>query len=79
MAKEKALGEVAQLKSQKEPVNFSSVHELSGKIATMGSDSHTPNTLCFDFDKTKDILLSCGFRYYTVFEKRMPEFMKLTP
>lgn len=53
--------------------------ELGGEIVTVGSDSHTPKTLCFDFDKTKDILLSCGFRYYTVFEKRMPEFMKLTP
>ena len=51
--------------------------ELVGEIITVGSDGHAPEHLAYDFGKVKDILLGCGFRYYTVFRKRKPEFRKL--
>ena len=52
-------------------------HELGGEIITVGSDGHQPNHMAYDFDKACELLKSIGFRYYTVFEKRKPEFLKL--
>lgn len=51
--------------------------ELGGEIITVGSDAHSPENICRGFDRAADILKSCGFSYYTVFENRMPEFKKL--
>lgn len=51
--------------------------ELGGEILTVGSDGHAPEHLAYDFHKVKDLLLACGFRYYTVFRKRKPEFIRL--
>ncbi|MGN0464528.1 MAG: histidinol-phosphatase HisJ family protein [Acutalibacteraceae bacterium] len=51
--------------------------ELGGEIITLGSDSHTPDTLGHEFRKAGEILKEAGFKYYTVFEKRNPEFLKL--
>lgn len=51
--------------------------ELGGEIITIGSDAHTPEAIARGFDQAADILTSCGFRYYTTFEKRVPEFHRI--
>lgn len=51
--------------------------ELGGEIITVGADAHTPDKIAYDFDKAAQVLTSCGFRYYTVFKNRKPEFLRL--
>ena len=51
--------------------------ELGGEIITVGSDGHVPEHLAYDFHKVPGILKECGFSYYTIFKKRIPEFIKL--
>ena len=51
--------------------------ELGGEIITIGSDSHTPDTLGAHFDKASEILTDCGFKYYCVFSNRIAEYLKI--
>ena len=51
--------------------------ELGGEIITIGSDAHSPEVLTAHFDRAADVLKECGFKYYTIFEKRVAEFKKL--
>lgn len=51
--------------------------ELGGEIITVGADAHGPEKIAYDFDKAAAILADCGFKYYTVFQSRKPEFVKL--
>lgn len=51
--------------------------QLGGEIITIGSDAHKPDALAKGFQRAAEILTECGFRYYTVFEKRMPEFCRI--
>lgn len=51
--------------------------EIGGEIITVGADAHDPSKIAYDFDKARDILLDCGFKYYTVFSKRKSEFIPL--
>ena len=51
--------------------------ELGGEIITMGSDAHTPDYVGCRFSDAKEVLRDCGFRYYTVFRERKPEFIPL--
>lgn len=51
--------------------------ELGGEIITVGSDAHKKEDIGYGFDATEDLLQSVGFRYYTVFKARKPEFVKL--
>lgn len=51
--------------------------ELGGEIITVGSDAHKPEDIAADFDKAAEILKSCGFQYYAVFEGRSPSFHKI--
>lgn len=51
--------------------------ELGGEILTVGSDAHVPEHVGYEFDKLKRILQNCGYRYYTVFHERKPEFIKI--
>lgn len=51
--------------------------ELGGEIITIGSDAHAPANIAEHFDRAASVLQECGFKYYTVFEKRTPEFHKL--
>ena len=51
--------------------------ELGGEIITIGSDAHTPENLLHHFSRAKSILEECGFKYYTVFQERKPEFIRL--
>lgn len=51
--------------------------ELGGEIITIGSDAHVPEHITAHFDRAESILKECGFQYYTIFEKRTPEFKRL--
>ena len=51
--------------------------ELGGEIITVGSDAHRAEFIGYSFNDAKEILKESGFKYYTVFEKRKPEFIKL--
>lgn len=51
--------------------------ELGGEIIAIGSDAHSPDRILKDFDRAADILKTCGYKYYTIFAKRMPEFVRL--
>lgn len=53
--------------------------ELGGEIVTIGSDAHTPEYVGYEFNRTAALLSKCGFRYYTVFHQRKPEYIKLFP
>ena len=52
-------------------------HDLGGEIITIGSDAHAPEYVAYSFAAVPDILKSCGFRYYTVFQNRRPQFISL--
>ena len=52
-------------------------HELGGEIITVGADAHKPEHVAYDFDRVSNILKDAGFMYYTVFENRVPAFIKL--
>lgn len=51
--------------------------ELGGEIVTIGSDAHSPERVAQGFDRAGEILLSCGYKYYTIFAKRTPEYIKI--
>jgi histidinol-phosphatase (PHP family) len=51
--------------------------ELGGEIITIGSDAHKAADIAADFDFAAEVLKDCGFKYYTVFEGRKAEFVKL--
>ncbi len=51
--------------------------QLGGEILTIGSDAHAPEHVAYDFQKLPDLLLSCGFKYYTTFHERKPQFHRL--
>lgn len=56
---------------------LSRYRELGGEIITIGADAHKPEHIAYDFAKVPDILKAAGFRYYTVFKNRKPEFISL--
>lgn len=51
--------------------------QLGGEIVTVGSDAHDPGHIADYFSDAAEVLLSCGFRYYTVFRHRVPEFLRI--
>lgn len=51
--------------------------ELGGEIITVGSDAHTPEHVASDFNRAAELLTACGFKYYTIFQNRMPEFKRI--
>lgn len=51
--------------------------QLGGEIITVGSDAHQTGDVASKFERAQEILLDCGFKYYTTFEKRYPEFHRI--
>lgn len=51
--------------------------ELGGELITVGSDAHQTEHLAYEFKKAADVLVSCGFSYYTQFRERQPHFLPL--
>lgn len=52
-------------------------HQLGGEIITVGSDAHKPSEIAQEFEQTRELLLSCGYKYYCVFQSHIPEYLKL--
>ena len=52
-------------------------HELGGELITVGSDAHRVGEVASDFDKAEEMLRSCGFQYYTVYNGRIALMKKL--
>lgn len=51
--------------------------ELGGELITLGADAHVPERIAYSFPQAKALLEECGFRYYTIFHDRKPEFLPL--
>lgn len=51
--------------------------KLGGEILTIGSDAHNPEGIGYQFCLLPELLADCGFRYYTVFHERKPQFLPL--
>ena len=51
--------------------------ELGGKYVTVGSDAHNAKDLGKGVEKGIELIKTCGFMYYTVFEKRTPKFVEI--
>jgi histidinol-phosphatase (PHP family) len=51
--------------------------ELGGEIITTGADAHKPEDVAHSFDQSRQLLLDCGFKHYTVFKNRKAEFYPL--
>ncbi len=47
--------------------------ELGGRIITLGSDTHVPDYLAYEFDRAAELLKACGFRSYFIFHNRKAE------
>lgn len=51
--------------------------ELGGEIITTGSDAHRVSDAGRGIGQSVEILKSLGYKYYTTFDKRKPEFIKI--
>ena len=52
--------------------------QLGGEIVTLGTDAHDPEDLGKGILQATRLLRELGFRYYTVYRRRVPEFIPLT-
>lgn len=59
------------------PVVLRRYRELGGEIVTVGSDAHSPDRIAYDFDRARDLLLDCGFKYYAYYKALEPVFLPL--
>lgn len=50
---------------------------LGGEIITLGSDAHRPEDIGKGIADAAGLLKELGFRYYTVYRRRRPEFIPL--
>lgn len=53
-------------------------HELGGELITIGSDAHAPEDIAHSFDRAGQALIECGFKYYCIYEKRVPHYVKIS-
>lgn len=51
--------------------------ELGGEIITTGADAHKPEMVGYEFERLEKILQNVGFKFYTVFTNRKPEFVRI--
>lgn len=51
--------------------------ELGGELITIGSDAHTPEFVGDHFAQAEEFLKEAGFKYYSIYENRLPEYKKL--
>ncbi len=59
------------------PIVLKRYKDLGGEIITIGSDAHESKHIAYNFSAVPGILRDAGFKYYTVFEKLKPEFIKI--
>lgn len=50
---------------------------LGGEIVTLGSDSHSPETLGYGIKNALSTLSDLGFKYYAIYKDRKPIFIKI--
>ena len=51
--------------------------EVGGQLVTVGSDAHSPENVAKGVREAYELLADTGFRYVTVYEKRVPRPVKL--
>lgn len=51
--------------------------ELGGKYVTLGSDAHRWGDIGSGIETGLDMLSSCGFNHFTVYEKRVPKLLPI--
>lgn len=51
--------------------------QLGGEIITIGSDAHKVEDMCSNFEQAMELLKQIGYKNYTIFENREPQFMPL--
>ncbi|WP_353894044.1 histidinol-phosphatase HisJ family protein [Proteinivorax hydrogeniformans] len=51
--------------------------QMGGEIVTLGSDSHTKDTLCHNFSLAKKCMEDAGLKYIARFKKMKPYFVKI--
>lgn len=52
--------------------------QQGGEIVTLGTDAHDPADLGKGVAEATQLLRELGYRYYTVYRRRVPEFIPLT-
>jgi len=52
--------------------------QFKGEIITIGSDSHVPEHIGYEFKYTVDLLESLGFKYLATFEQQRPIMNKIS-
>lgn len=52
--------------------------EHGGEVLTLGSDSHVPETVGYDFKESLELFESIGFKYITTFDNMKPNFHKIS-
>lgn len=51
--------------------------QLGGEIITIGSDAHFAKDLGANYSEARELLKEAGFKYFTTFSQRKPQFYKL--
>ncbi len=51
--------------------------ELGGKYVTVGSDAHQSSRVAQGVERGIELIRTCGFEHYTVFEKRRPRMVEI--
>ena len=56
---------------------ISRYRELGGKYVTIGSDAHYWKDIGSGVEDAMQLLLKCGFTYFTIYQKREPEMLPI--
>ncbi len=51
--------------------------DCGGELVTLGSDAHTPDGVGKGVREGAELLRACGFRYVTIYERRVPAMLPL--
>lgn len=52
-------------------------HDCGGEMVTIGSDAHEARHVGYGIADAQQLLIEAGFRYFTAFVSRKPQFIKL--
>ena len=50
---------------------------VGGELITLGSDAHRPEDVGKGIAQAQELLRTVGFRYFTVYHRRTPQFIRL--
>lgn len=51
--------------------------DCGGELITLGSDAHRPEDVGKGIAQAQELLRTVGFRYFTVYHRRTPQFIRL--